>query len=173
MSNSVSTLSKSPEISMPDNQNNSKLKWIEKFVGVMDDRFRLPGTRFHFGLDPVIGLIPFVGELVTFVLTGAMVLTMAKHGASRKVVILMMLNLMLDSIIGSIPLIGNIFDFYYKANRRNLNLLKKHYEEGKYQGSGNGILLAVVIGLIVMFSLLIYGLWKLTEWVFTSVGDWV
>lgn len=145
----------------------SRLKWIENIASLMDDKFLLPGTKFRFGLDPILGLIPFIGELSTFVISAGLLLTIAKHGASRKVIILMMLNVMLDSIIGSIPLIGNIFDFAYRANRRNVTLLKKHYTEGKYQGSGTGILWTIAIALLVFFFLLIYVLWKIIEYAFS------
>lgn len=67
-----------------------------------------------------------------------------------------MLNLLIDGLIGAIPLIGTIFDFYYKANTRNINLLKAHYEEGKYRGSGTGVLVTIVIVLILFLALFLY-----------------
>lgn len=137
------------------------LRWIESVSSVMDNKFRVPGTNFRFGLDPILGLIPGAGSAASFAISAGLLVTMVKHGVSRKVLVLMFLNLALDATIGSIPVIGNIFDFFYKANQRNLNLLKKHYQEGKYTGSGSGIILSVVIGLIVFLGLLVYGIYKL------------
>ena len=62
------------------------------------------------------------------------------------------LNIALDFILGSIPIIGNIFDFYFKSSQKNLELLKRHYGEGKHQGSGNWILLLVFILLLAVLA---------------------
>ena len=140
------------------------LYWVEEMVKLMDSRFVLPGTRFRFGLDPILGLLPVVGDLTSFAISGGLLLYMLKYGVSRKVIVLMLLNITLDATIGSIPIIGHIFDFYYKANTRNINLLKKHYEEGKYQGSGTWIIVLVAVILILLIFLFIWGIWKLIAW---------
>lgn len=146
------------------------IKWMESLSTWMDSKYVLPGTQVRFGLDPILGLVPYVGEVISFIISGGLVLSMARYGVSRKVVILMVLNVLLDGLIGSIPIIGNIFDFTYRANKRNISLLKKHYEEGKYQGSGKGIILLVVFILLVGLGLLIYGLFKLTQIIFETIG---
>ena len=140
------------------------LRWVEEITRLMDTKFRLPGTRFRFGLDPIIGLLPVVGDVVTLIISGGLVLYMVKYGASGKVVILMVINLFLDATIGSIPIIGSIFDFFYKSNTRNINLLKQHYQEGKHQGSGLGILLLVALVLLGLIFLLLWGLWTVVSW---------
>ncbi len=128
--------SQTPPTALPD----ERLKWVESLARLMDSQFRLPGTNFKFGLDPILGFIPLAGALSTYAVSGILVFTMARYGVSRKVVILMFLNILLDALFGSIPIIGNIFDFAYKANDRNVRLLRRHYQEGKYSGSGTGIL---------------------------------
>lgn len=144
--------------------------WIETVSTWMDSKYRIPGTNIRFGLDPILGLIPFLGEAATFIISSGLVLSMAKYGVSRKVVILMVLNVLLDAVIGSIPIIGNIFDVTYRANNRNIRLLKKHYEEGKYQGRGTGIILSLMVFLFVVFGFFIYGLVKLTQYLFSLLG---
>jgi hypothetical protein len=131
-------------------------KYVEKIATLLDSKYRIPGTRFRFGLDPVIGLLPFAGDAVTFLISSGLVLIMIRNGASGKVVVKMVGNVLLDTIIGSIPLIGSVFDFFYKANNRNVRLLKKHYEEGKYKGSGMKIIIIVGIMLLLLFILFIY-----------------
>ena len=143
----------------------NRLKWVEKLSYLLDEQFRLPGTRFRFGLDPVMNLIPFLGDMSGFLISAALVLTMAKNGASSKIVTLMGINIVLDATIGAIPIIGQIFDFFFKANSRNIRLLKEHYHEGKHQGSGRSILIALAILLLVIFVLLIYAMWNLAEWI--------
>lgn len=142
------------------------LYWIDEITRLMDSKFRLPGTNFRFGLDPILGLLPVIGDFTSFAISGGLILYMVKFGASRKVLILMVLNIFLDATIGSIPVIGHIFDFYYKANTRNINLLRKHYQEEKYQGSGTWIIVLVAALLIALIFLGLWGLWLLIDWLF-------
>ena len=140
-----------------------ELEWAEKVSGIMDSRFRIPGTHFRFGIDPLIGLVPGLGDAASWAVSTLLVYTMTKHGVSRKVVILMMINITIDAILGSIPVLGNFIDFFYKANSKNIRLLKKHYQEGKHQGSGTGILLFIALIFLVILVAIIYGLYKLFQ----------
>jgi hypothetical protein len=132
------------------------LTFVEKVASLLDSRYRIPGTKFRFGLDPIIGLVPVAGDAVTFLISSGLLLIMVRNGASGKVVVKMMGNILLDTIFGSIPIIGNIFDFFYKANNRNVRLLKEHYEEGKHTGSGMKFVIIVGILLLLLFILFIY-----------------
>lgn len=143
---------------------NTPLKWVERISYLMDEKFRLPGTNFRFGLDPLLNLIPLLGDLSGFAISAALVLTMAKNGASGKVLTLMILNIVLDSTIGAIPVLGQIFDFTYKSNTRNIRLLKEHYVEGKHQGSGGGIVAIILVIVAVSLFILLYLMWKLISW---------
>ena len=113
-----------------------RLRWVERVARLMDSQFRLPGTRFHFGLDPLLGLVPIVGDLSTTAVSVALLLTMLRHGASGAVVVRMALNILVDTLVGAIPLLGNVFDFAFKSNERNVALLRRHYAEGRHRGSG-------------------------------------
>ncbi|MHB1178981.1 MAG: DUF4112 domain-containing protein [Daejeonella sp.] len=143
---------------------NPKLKWVERASHLMDEQFRFPGTKFRFGLDPILNFIPIAGDLGGFAVSTVLLLTMAKHGVSRKVLILMTLNIIVDSTIGAIPVMGNIFDFAYKANTRNIKLLKEHYDDGKHQGSGKGIIAWIIIILALSFLLIGYVIWITLSW---------
>jgi len=140
-----------------------EIRWIESIATLMDSKFTLPGTRFKFGLDPIIGLIPGIGDITSFAVSGLLVMIMARHGATGKVIILMLLNILLDAVLGGIPIIGNLFDFVYKANNKNIRLLKNHYAKGKYQGSGIGIIIGLTLILLVLLGLMIYGFIKLFQ----------
>ncbi|PIQ20410.1 MAG: hypothetical protein COW65_15190 [Cytophagales bacterium CG18_big_fil_WC_8_21_14_2_50_42_9] len=144
-----------------------RFRWIESISTFMDNQFQLPGTNIRFGLDPLLSFIPVAGSAASFAISAGLLLTMMKHGVSRKVVIMMLGNLALDATLGSIPVIGNIFDFAFKANQRNVNLLKKHYQEGKYTGSGNGIIFIVILILILLLGLIIYGTWELVSYLYS------
>jgi len=147
-----------------------QLKWVERMASVMDDKFRIRGTNFRFGLDPILNLIPFAGDASGFVVAAALLFIIAKNGGvSRKVLILMTLNICVDAIIGAIPLLGQISDFYFKANTRNINLLKEHYVEGKHQGSGKGIITLIVVILIVFLTATIYLSYFALSWLFSKI----
>ncbi|WP_256003981.1 DUF4112 domain-containing protein [Pedobacter deserti] len=141
-----------------------ELRWINRLAYLMDSQFRLPGTRFRFGLDPLINLFPIAGDMAGFLVSAGLMLAMARKGASNKLVVLMSLNILLDATIGAIPVIGQIFDFFFKANNRNIRLMNEHYLENKHQGSGKGIIIWTLIILFLILALLIYLLWKVGAW---------
>jgi len=143
-----------------------QLKWVERIASVMDDKFRIPGTNFRFGLDPILNLIPFAGDVSGFLVSAALLYIMAKNGVSRKVLILMAINISVDAAIGAIPLLGQISDFYIKANTRNIKLLKEHYQEGKHTGSGNGIIAILLIVLLIVISVILYLSYIALRWLF-------
>ena len=134
-----------------------RLRWVERIARLMDSQFRLPGTRFRFGLDPLLGLVPIVGDLSTTVVSVALLLTMLRHGASGAVVVRMALNILIDTVVGAVPIIGSVFDFAYKSNERNVALLRRHYAEGRHRGSGKGLVALLLLTFGVVFSLVAWG----------------
>ncbi|MCS4166124.1 DUF4112 domain-containing protein [Sphingobacterium paramultivorum] len=142
--------------------------WIDRISWLMDNQFKIGG--FRFGLDPLLNLIPLGGAIAGFGTSLVLVIAMWRNGASPKLVIRMLLNISLDAILGSIPFLGNLLDFFSKANEKNIKLLRQHYYEGKHTGSGIGI----VIGILVVFSLLIavtlYLIWTLFSWAFSLLN---
>jgi hypothetical protein len=154
---------------------NARLRWVESISRLMDSQFRVPGTTWRFGLDPIMSLVPIVGGIPSLAISGVLILTMMRHGASGNVVVRMVLNVLLDTIVGIIPIIGNIFDFAYKANDRNVRLLREHYAEGKYQGSGKGLLAVALLGVLLIFGLLIWGLWAAGAWLWhlAETQQWI
>jgi hypothetical protein len=142
-----------------------RLRWVAHVARLMDSQFRLPGTRFRFGLDPLLGLLPIVGDLSSTAVSVALLLTMLRHGASGAVVVRMALNILIDTVVGAIPIIGNIFDFAYKSNERNVALLRRHYAEGRHPGSGKGLVALVLLGFLVVFGLVAWGSVALLSWV--------
>ena len=139
---------------------------FEKAARLLDSKFEIPGTGIRFGLDPLLSLMPVLGDLITLIISSMLIYTMHNHGASRKVVVKMMLNAGLDTIIGAVPLVGTVFDVFYRSNERNIKLLKEHYYEGKHQGSGTGLLLLIFVIALLIIAAVVYGIWKLFEAIF-------
>jgi hypothetical protein len=102
---------------------------IDRLAKLLDSQFRVPGTNFRFGLDALIGLIPGVGDTITGGLGLYIVHRARQEGASGGLIFKMLWNLLVDTIIGSIPLVGDLFDIAYKANRKNAKLLQEHLDK--------------------------------------------
>jgi hypothetical protein len=141
-----------------------ELEWIEKLTHYMDNLVRVPFTKFRFGVDPLLGLIPFGCELVTFTISAIILLALIRHGTSGKLVTLMLLNIGADAILGAVPFVGDIFDFTFKANKRNVDLLKQYHHEGKHKGSGIKLIIGVVAVLLILFFILIFISYQFLSW---------
>ncbi len=132
----------------------------------MDSQFSIPGTKIRFGFDGIIGLIPGLGDLITLGISGYLISSAAKNGASSFVIARMVLNTAIDPIFGRIPILGDLFDIAFKANMRNVRLLQQHFGERKHQGSASKVIIPVVILLLVLFAALIWLFYKLIVWIF-------
>jgi hypothetical protein len=148
---------------------NDNLK-IVRYSDWLDTKFRIPGTGITFGLDFLIGLVPGIGDVLSFGLSGGLLMMMIKKGASGRALSLMILNILVDAIFGSIPVIGDIFDLFFKANKRNLDLFQTHFEEGKHQGSAWPVVLWVLITLVVLFAFVVYLVVQLIGWLWKLIS---
>ncbi|MBX2929744.1 MAG: DUF4112 domain-containing protein [Saprospiraceae bacterium] len=143
-------------------QQRDAIKWVRVASELMDNRFRIPGTNIRFGLDSIVGVVPYVGDIAGFAVSGILVLVMVRYGASGMLVLRMLGNMTLDAVVGSVPVLGDIFDLQFKANRRNFRLLQAHYEEGKYKGSAWWFFLLVFGFQVLLAFLVFYIMFRLT-----------
>ena len=102
---------------------------IDQLARLLDAQFAIPGTNLRFGLDSLIGLIPGVGDVITGGLGVYIIHRARQEGAPGLLVLRMIWNLLVDTIIGSIPLVGDIFDFAFRSNMKNARLLQKHLDK--------------------------------------------
>jgi hypothetical protein len=99
------------------------LEWL---ANLLDSRWRIPGTTWRFGVDALAGLVPGIGDVAS-ALASLIILDAARRAdVPRHVIVRMVGNVVLDTVVGSIPALGRIFDVYFKANRRNLDLFHRH-----------------------------------------------
>lgn len=101
---------------------------IRKLSRLMDTAFRIPGTPFRIGWDPIIGIVPGLGDLIDTAISVYLLFLATQFGLPRRVLGWMLFNIGLEAIVGAIPLIGDLFDAFYKSNIRNLILLEKHLQ---------------------------------------------
>jgi hypothetical protein len=99
---------------------------------LLDSRYRIPFTRVRFGWDAIIGLLPVVGDFVTAAISLHLVYHARSLGADRRAASHMVLNTAVDALLGTIPIVGTIFDVYFRANERNLQLLIDHIERHRH-----------------------------------------
>ncbi len=106
-----------------------RLERVGKFAGLMDDKFALPGTRLRFGLDSLLGLLPGVGDAATAAMGVWLIAEAARMKVPKGVLVRMCGNWLVDATLGSVPIAGDLFDLYWKSNRRNAVLLEKHLKK--------------------------------------------
>ena len=136
----------------PKAQQNKVIRKLDALAKLMDSQFQIPSTKIRFGLDALIGLIPGVGDFAGFIVSGYMILVLASNGASGFVIARISLNILIDVIIGSIPFLGDIFDFAFKANERNMKLVHEHYKEGRHQGGAWKVVVPVLFFLFLLIT---------------------
>jgi hypothetical protein len=112
-----------------------RLAQVRLIANLMDDRFTVPGTRLRFGLDAVIGFVPALGDAVTSAISLMIVHHAWAAGVPKFTLARMLGNVGVDFLLGSIPLIGNLFDFAWKANRRNARMLEEHLTRQTAKGT--------------------------------------
>lgn len=105
----------------------SELRDLERLADWMDTRFRLPGTNYRFGLDGLLGLVPGIGDGVVALPAIYLIARARGIGAPTHLQARMAGNVLLDVVIGAVPLVGDLFDFGFKANTRNVKLLREHF----------------------------------------------
>jgi hypothetical protein len=135
-------------------------RWLAQ---IMDEFLRVPGTKLRFGLDPLVGLIPGLGDTASAIVSAGTLIYAARCGLPKILLARMSLNILINEVIGIIPGVGDAFSFWFKSNSRNYDLLQRHWGAPRRPGTSDwifvGAILAllaiiVVVGLVVSFLVL-------------------
>jgi len=134
----------------------------------LDEVFRVPGTNVRFGLDALAGLLPGIGDLVTGAASMLILHAAWQRGLPRVALMRMLVNVALDTVVGSIPVAGDLFDVAWKANRRNVELLQKYSAGSERRHSLHdygflALLLLVTLGLVALPVLVLVLLYRLVQ----------
>ena len=142
------------------------IEGIRRLAYVLDDLVRIPGTRIRFGLDALLGLMPAGGDLAGGALSAYTIIRAAGLGASPAVLMRMGLNVLIDTMVGAVPFLGDVFDFGWKSNRRNIALLDRYVASPvPVQQSSRYVLTAVLAVLFIVLALAAWGSVALLRWV--------
>jgi hypothetical protein len=146
---------------------------LENLSRYLDGLFRVPGTGWKFGLDALIGLVPNVGDTLTSLASFYILVAGVRYGVPKITLLRMAFNIGLDYVVGSIPFLGDAFDFFWKANKKNMDLIRER-ATGKNVGTTGdyvfvfviiGILIAILIGSILLslyiLGTIFKGIWNL------------
>ena len=138
---------------------------LRKWSVLLDSAFRVPGTRLTFGLDPILGLIPGLGDLATPFFAALLLLHAVRLRIPRVVQVRMLMNAAIDLLVGAIPFIGDFFDFGWKANVRNLALLERYAHPGARAGRSDWVFVLVVIAALMAIAVipLLVTVWLLSR----------
>lgn len=118
-------LSRMPSTSGEDRRGDA-LKRMELVANLLDSAIVVPGTNQRIGIDAIIGLVPGIGDVVTTLLSSYVLWEAKRLGVSRLAFTRMLGNLAIHAVVGSVPMIGDAFDAYFKVNQRNLKIIRSH-----------------------------------------------
>ena len=131
-----------------------RLAALRRIAELLDSAFVVPGTNYRIGLDPIIGLIPMIGDLASPVFTIGLLWQAYDLGIPKVVQLRMIVNAAIDGLVGAIPFVGDLFDFGWKANEWNLALLELHAYEERHAAAGDWIFVVAMIALLIAIAAL-------------------
>lgn len=139
----------------------ARLDQLRRLSRLLDDGLRIPGTQIGIGLDPIIGLIPGVGDAAGAIMGAAILMEAARRGVPRATLVRIVGNVVLDAALGSVPVAGDLFDVFWKANRRNMALLERHAADPVAARRDDRTLVWVLGGaaLVVVAAVVLGGAW--------------
>jgi len=138
---------------------------LDFLAHLLDDIFRVPGTSIRFGLDGIIGLVPGVGDILGGLASTIIVVAAWVRGVPYVTLLRMVVNIGIEVLLGTIPLLGDAFDIAWKANRRNYALIVRHLEQRRRQTWRDWVFLALIaVTLAVLFLAPIFLILWFLEW---------
>lgn len=140
---------------MTENKNQKSLEAITFLSEWMDTKFKIPGTSISFGIDAVLSLIPGLGDIASSAISVGIFAMILRKGVPFTTALKMMFNIVLDSLISAIPILGTLLDIGFKANVRNLNLLEDHLNNNPSGEYAYGIWWVFIMTIVLLFSLFI------------------
>ena len=144
-----------------------RLESLRHVSRLLDSAFEVPGTSWRIGLDPIVGLVPGIGDFLSPLFTVAILVQAWQLGVPKVVQARMFINAALDSLVGSVPLLGDLFDFAWKANNLNMALLERHAYEERRASPGDWAFVSLMIVLVLALAVVPF---VLLGWLLSAVG---
>ena len=160
-----------PEVIEPDEKLPQDLVALRKFAFYMDEAFTIPGTRIRVGIDALLGLIPGVGDFIGGILSSWIVFGALRHRVPARVIVRMIANILIDLIFGAVPVAGDVFDFLYEENMKNMRLLERHRDRRRPPRSAGSITLIALAILAFNMMVALLMLFAVVTVIFWIVGQ--
>jgi hypothetical protein len=138
-----------PEVIEPDEKLPRDLVTLRRFAYLLDEAVAIPGTRKRIGLDAAVGLIPGVGDVIGGIMSALIVVAALRHRVPMRKIGRMIVNILIDVVIGEIPIVGDFFDFMFEENMMNTRILMTYRDRRRPPRSVSAII--VTATLIVLF----------------------
>jgi hypothetical protein len=166
----VEVLPKSGGTSGPRPVDRNDDPFIAMMARLMDTAFVIPGTNIRFGLDPLLGLVPGLGDTLTAAVSVMLIMQSARHGVPKVVLARMGMNVILNTVLGSVPVVGDAFSVYFKSNAKNYELLRRHAgSQRKATRSDWAFVIGIIAVVVTLLVLLLIGIATLLS----ILGDWL
>ena len=141
---------------------------LGQLAWLLDSSIPIPGTRFTIGIEALIGLFPFIGDLIGVLLSSYILSEASRLGAPKPVLMRMAFNIGLEGVVGIVPLAGDLFDAAFKANQRNVRLLGQWFDQPhKTERHSRAFGIALIGGVVLFLALLGYAGYALLRWLFS------
>jgi hypothetical protein len=148
-------------------QQERRLGGLRRIAELLDNAFLVPGTSYRVGLDPILGLLPGIGDLVSPLFAIGMLLQARDLGVPKVVQARMVINVAIDALVGAVPVLGDLFDFAWKANDMNLALLELHAREERRASRGDYAFVTLMIVLVVGLAAIPF---VVLGWLMSAIG---
>jgi Domain of unknown function (DUF4112) len=139
-----------PEIIALQPAQQKRVQRVRQLARLLDEAILIPGTNKRIGLDPLIGLIPGGGDTVTMLMSAYIVVEAALFGLPATTLLQMVANIVIDAFVGTVPVLGDLFDVVSKANMRNLKLLDAHLAKPEFRAKSDKLLVIFIVALLAI-----------------------
>jgi hypothetical protein len=137
----------------------------------MDSSIKVPGFNARFGIDGLIGLIPGVGDVLSALISSVVISEAARMGAPKVLLLKMAFNVLVDTLLGAVPLVGDLFDFAWKSNQKNVHLLNQYLDSPRETVVNSRVFVwglgTVLVGLVILIG---SGIFMLVQALFNAAA---
>ncbi|MFL5262554.1 MAG: DUF4112 domain-containing protein [Anaeromyxobacteraceae bacterium] len=149
----------------PSPRDDPRLRGARLLATLLDGALGVPGTRLRFGLDPLLGLVPGIGDALGALASSYLVLVAVKLGAPASVVGRLVLNIAVDTVVGAVPFLGDLFDFGFRSNARNLALLEDWLDRpGPTRRASGAVVAAAVLAMLIVVAAVGFAAYAVLAW---------
>jgi hypothetical protein len=154
----------------PNQSHVTSLRRLRRISHLLDNAIPIPGTPYRFGLDPILGLIPGGGDLIGSIFAGYVVFKSAQMGVPQETLVKMAANIVFDTVAGTVPVAGDLFDVAWKANVKNIELLDAHLGSPEQGKKADWLFVAaLLLGLMLIVGSVIFLSVTFLGWVFLVI----